>query len=161
MHQRLFASQALDQAEKILVYLSFGSEIDTHPLIDRWLEEGREVYVPVMVPKTRKIVPVRIFSDYRDLPQNAYGIQEPCLKEGERLAIDQLDLVIVPGLAFDSCGYRVGYGGGYYDRLIPKLKASARTLALCYGFQLVDRVPADDFDEPVQYILSEDQEVRI
>lgn len=158
IHNKLLASSILEQAEKILIYLSFDHEIDTRPLIDRWIEEKRQVYVPVMEPETRTIYPVRIFKDYRNLPKNYYGIQEPKLDKASILEVDQLDLVIVPGLAFDKRGNRLGYGGGYYDRFIPKLSETAKTVALCYGFQMVEEVPVDPFDQKVQLILTELQE---
>lgn len=158
IHSKLLASSVLEEAEKILVYLSFDHEIDTRPLIDRWLEEKRQVYVPVMEAETRSIFPVRIFEGYRNLPKNNYGIQEPSLDEASVLDVGQLDLVIVPGLAFDKLGNRLGYGGGYYDRFIPKLSETAKTVALCYGFQLVEEVPVDPFDQKIQLILTELQE---
>jgi len=161
IYQRLFQHEALADADHILVYLSFRSEIDTRPLIDRWLQEKRHIYVPVMQPETRTILPVRIFKDYKDLPVNSYGIQEPALDDAEILDVKSLDLVIVPGLAFDSRGYRLGYGGGYYDRLLLRLRNEARTLALCYDFQMVDAVPIGPHDRQVQTILTELREENL
>lgn len=155
IYSRLHAHHALERAEDILVYLSFRSEIETRPLIDQWLKEKRRVYVPVMQPESRSILPVQIDEDHWNLPVNAYGIQEPKLEGAAILPVEKLDLVIVPGLAFDIQGFRLGYGGGYYDRLIPRLRNDAYTLALCYDFQLVESVPVGPFDQKVQTILTE------
>lgn len=161
IYERVFQHESLSGADHILAYLSFRSEIDTRPLIDRWLKEKRRVYVPVMQPETRTILPVRIFEGYRMLPVNDYGIQEPDLVGAEILDVEALDLVIVPGLAFDSRGYRLGYGGGYYDRMLPELRKGARTLALCYDFQIVESVPIGPYDQSVQTILTELREENL
>lgn len=158
IHQGLLEQDGVKQAQSILVYLNFGDEIDTRSLIDKWLGENRRVYVPVMKPKTRILVPVRIDHNFRDLPTNSFGIQEPPLQGGETALLDDLDLVIVPGLAFDREGNRLGYGGGYYDRLLPQLRVDAKTIAMGYAFQVIEQVPVGPYDYPIQTLITESWE---
>ena len=155
IHQALLQQQSVKDAQTILVYLNFGDEIETRSLIDLWLTEDRRVFVPVMKPKTRILVPVRIGKDFRDLPINRFGIQEPPLVGGETVLLKELDLVIVPGLAFDTGGNRLGYGGGYYDRLLPQLRIDASTIALGYEFQVIEQVPVGPFDCLIQTLITE------
>lgn len=155
IHRILLQHEAVKQAQAILVYLNFGDEIDTRCLIDTWLKEERKVYVPVMKPKTKTIVPVRIDGGFRELPTNSYGIQEPPLEGAETAAYEELDLVLVPGLAFDRQGNRLGYGGGYYDRLLPQLRNDADTIAVGYEFQVIEQVPIGPFDYPIHILITE------
>ncbi len=155
IHQNLMQHEAMKQAQTILVYLNFGDEIDTRSLIDTWLRDNRKVYVPVMKPKTRILVPVRIDGGFRELPTNSYGIQEPSLKGAETALYEELDLVLVPGLAFDRRGNRLGYGGGYYDRLLPQLRSDAQTIAMAYAFQVIEQVPIEPFDCPIHTLITE------
>jgi 5-formyltetrahydrofolate cyclo-ligase len=155
IHHALLQHEAVKDAQVILVYLSFRDEIDTRLLIDYWLAENRRVYVPVMKPKTKSLVPVRIGKDFRDLPTNSFGIQEPPLVGGEIVMLEELDLVLVPGLAFDRAGNRLGYGGGYYDRLLPQLRTDASSIALGYDFQVIEQVPVGPFDYPIGALITE------
>jgi 5-formyltetrahydrofolate cyclo-ligase len=155
IHQVLLRQESVKRAQSILVYLNFGDEIDTRPVIDLWLRENRRIYVPVMKPKTRILVPVRIDHGFRELPVNSFGIQEPPLEGAETALLEELDLVIVPGLAFDQAGNRLGYGGGYYDRLLPQLRFDASAIAMGYAFQVIDQVPVGLFDYPIQTLITE------
>lgn len=107
------------KSKKILIYVSFGSEIDTHPLITNALNAGKTVCVPVTDRKTHTITPSQILG-MDELEPGAYGILAPKSDKIRPVSGEEIDLTIVPGLAFDPNGYRIGYGGGYYDRFFEK-----------------------------------------
>ncbi len=141
---------ALWDGRTIYTYISYRQEADTRALIRRLWEMG----LPVAAPRVdgRQMAFYRIRSQ-ADIIPGYKGIPEP--SEGCPLAEDEHGLVVVPGAAFDVRGYRIGYGGGYYDRFL-KGHPSLGTMGLAYDFQMVDQVPAQDFDHPVESVLMPD-----
>lgn len=131
-----------------MVFWSFGSEVDTAPLIDRWLDEGKRVALPRI--DGSEVVPVAYV---RGGPTSAtsFGAMEPV--DGRLLDPAELDLVIVPGVAFDRSGNRVGYGAGYYDRFLLRIRGPA--IAIAFAIQVVPEVPAGRTDRPVDAIVTE------
>lgn len=142
---------ALGQAHRVMTYLSIGWEVDTWGLVDELLRRGKEVYVPVVQKEPKALLPT-LFTSKDDLMPAAFGILEP--KPGAPTVPAQvLDLVIVPGLAFTSEGYRIGYGGGYYDRLLDQTRAP--TVGLVYsGF--IRSFDPDPWDRPVHFLATEE-----
>lgn len=145
---QLFAHPLYQAATAIYGYLSFNQEVRTAPILRRAQRDGKRV----AVPKIENGV-MRFFwlDDLDAVAPGFYGIPEP--GEGARVAEDEDALILMPGLAFDGRGYRVGYGGGYYDRYLAR-HPDHPTLALCYDFQIVEEVPVDEHDIPVQLMLT-------
>ena len=140
------------EAKNIFIYLSFGSEIDTKPIIDRALEEGKEVYIPKVYKVNREMKAIRLNS-FNDLEENSMGILEPkddtnCIEK------ENIDLIIVPGAVFDLEGNRIGYGGGYYDRFLSNIKDKRNKVVLAYDLQIVDNIKAEEHDIKVDYIIT-------
>ncbi|MBQ8395094.1 MAG: 5-formyltetrahydrofolate cyclo-ligase [Clostridia bacterium] len=135
----------LSSMKTAFVYLSFSSEAPTDKLIQRLKEEGIKVYCPVLEKKEMFTV-----EHGEDFTLSSYGIREPI---GDRFDGD-CDFAIVPLLAVDEEGNRLGYGGGYYDRY---LRAHARTLKIgyCFDFQVISEVPTDSEDEKMQMIVTD------
>lgn len=142
-------------AENVMLYISFGKEVLTKPIINDLMNRGKKVFIPVTVPKTKALIVSELKDFENDLQVGHFGVMEP--KEEALRPVDPsiVDLVIVPGVAFDKKGYRIGYGGGYYDRFIPRLSKKATTVSLAFEMQLIDKVPTSPFDIPVQYIITE------
>jgi 5-formyltetrahydrofolate cyclo-ligase len=90
--------------------------------------------------------------------ETTFGAKEPV--DGEGLEPAEIDVIVIPGLAFDRGGYRVGYGGGYYDRFLRETRPDAVRMALCFALQVVDRVPVGSFDLPVDLIVTEHETIR-
>ncbi len=134
---------AFGRYESFFIYNSFGTEADTKGLISLLLSEGKQVFLPRVEGK--EIVPV----PYGPCSAGAYGIQEPCGKAYEGTA----DVTVVPLLAVNSKGYRLGYGGGFYDRYLKG--AQTVKAGLGYGFQLTDQFTEDEWDEPLDLFLCE------
>ncbi len=140
------------KAKTIGAFASTPGEINTYPILEGILASDKKLYLPrVTADKSRfDYYPVQ---DFNQLKTGAFGIQEP---SGNRPAPwEELDLILVPGLAFDPKGNRLGFGKGYYDRVLPLLKKSALTVGLGYSFQIVPSVPFTPEDVPVKALLSE------
>ncbi len=133
-------------ARTVLIYHSMSDEVDTHGFVDRWSGE-KSLILPVVMGDELEL---RRYTGPQDMAVGSYGIAEPV---GEPFTnYDSIDLVVVPGLAFDNAGRRLGRGKGYYDKLLPQIKAPK--LGICFPFQLVDEVPAEAFDFRMDGIIT-------
>lgn len=140
------------EAKNIFIYLSFGSEIDTKPIIDRALEEGKEVYIPKVYKINKEMKAIRL-NTFEDLEKNSMGILEP-KDDFNFIDKEKIDLIIVPGAVFDFKGNRIGYGGGYYDRFLSNIKDKRNKIVLAYNLQIVDNIEAEEHDIKVDYIIT-------
>ena len=148
--ENVVALPAVADATTVMAFSSFGSEVDTGPIIERLERDGRRVSLPRV--EGRDIVAVAYRSGDRVIP-TSFGAMEPA--GGEKVAPEEIDLVIVPGLAFDRSGHRVGYGRGFYDRYLAALRPDALTVGICFSVQLVDEVPQGRSDRPVDLVVTE------
>lgn len=141
-------------ARAVLLTLPFGSEWDTLPLVRAALEAGRAVVVPRVDAATRMLALHAIADPARDVARGHRGIPEP-LPHCPAVEPAAIDWVLVPGVAFDLTGGRLGYGGGYYDRLLPLVPPAAARVAGAFDLQIVERVPAGPQDVAVDAIVTE------
>ena len=148
--ENVMALPAVENATTVMAFSSFGSEVDTGPVIERLERDGRRVALPRV--EGRDIVAVAYRSGDRVRP-TSFGALEPA--GGERVAPEEIDVVIVPGLAFDRSGHRVGYGRGFYDRFLATLRPDALTVGICFSVQLRDEVPQGRDDRPVDLVVTE------
>ena len=145
---RLRQLREYSEAKNVMFYSSIKNEVETHELIREALTK-RNVFLPKINRENLHVVRIK---RYDDLAKGKYGILES--RKGEELGdLRQLDVVIVPGIAFDMSGNRIGFGIGYYDRLLKK--TSAVKIALAHDFQVVDKIPAEAHDVPVDVIITE------
>jgi 5-formyltetrahydrofolate cyclo-ligase len=142
-------------AQTVLAFWSFGSEVDTAPLIARLRSHGRTVALPRI--EGNDVAPV-VATPETPMTQASFGAMEPA--EGRALDVAELDLVVVPGVAFDRLCGRVGYGGGYYDRLLGKRRDGVAAIAIAFALQIVDRVPSGAVDRPVDGVVTEFEVIR-
>ncbi|HEX9375353.1 MAG TPA: 5-formyltetrahydrofolate cyclo-ligase [Actinomycetota bacterium] len=148
--RNVLALPAVENATTVVAFSSFGSEVDTRPIIERLERDGRRVALPRV--EGRIIVAVAYRSGDVVKP-SSFGALEPA--GGEKVAPEEIDVVIVPGLAFDRSGHRVGYGRGFYDRFLGALRPDALTVGICFSLQLVDEVPHGRGDRPVDLVVTE------
>lgn len=141
-----------DRAKGIGAFASIPGEIDTLSILEGVLGLGKKLYLPKMEKDKSHFIFYPV-TDLKNLAPGAFGIMEPTGRHPA--AWEELDLVLVPGLAFDPMGNRLGFGKGYYDRALPSLKNSALTVGLAYSFQIVEQLPADQGDVPVKALLTE------
>ncbi len=145
-------------AQIIHCYVSWRNEVNTHELIKELLQRGRTVVVPVVEVANRTLLHSRI-TNFDDLQAGSFGILEPPRDHLVPVKVSELDLIIVPGIAFDLRGYRIGFGGGYYDAFLSQVKATK--IGLAFHFQIVEKIPTRPQDEPVDIIISEKGMYRI
>ncbi|ARE89198.1 5-formyltetrahydrofolate cyclo-ligase [Clostridium formicaceticum] len=155
--QQLKASSVYNNANNVMVYLAFRNEVSTEEMIKDLFSRGKRVFIPLTVPETKQLIISELLDMEKDLEIGNFGVLEP--KEEAIRPVDPkvLDLVIVPGVGFDKQGYRVGYGGGYYDRFLPRLSPGTPTVALAFEVQLIEKAPTDEYDFPVEYVITEKQ----
>ena len=144
--ERLLQHPFYQEAEVIATYLSFPHEFQTQELIEQALKDGKKVLIPKTYPKGRMDF---VVYDPQQLVKTSFGLLEP---QGDLEVVDasQIDLIHVPGLAFTTEGYRIGYGGGYYDRYLEHF--TGHTLSTVYHYQVQDFIP-ENHDIPVQEVL--------
>jgi len=141
-------------AKDIFCYLSFRSEVPTEAIINYCNRHHKNVYIPVCITETKEMV-ISLYDQEVQLITSKYGVLEPS-KDTIKLADrNNLDTVIVPGAVFDRRGYRIGYGAGYYDKFFSHSSKQYYKIALAYSFQVIDEVPRDDYDVPVDCIVTE------
>jgi 5-formyltetrahydrofolate cyclo-ligase len=143
-------------ADCVFVFNSFASEVGTHTLIERLVADGRRVCVPVLVDGALEAA---AYTPGQAVVPSGYGAMEP--RHRSIVEAFRIDLVVVPGLAFDRRGHRLGYGGGYYDRYLRRLPPAVRRISPAFHHQVVARVPRGDGDERVHAIVTDHEVIRI
>ena len=148
--ERFLKHPFYQEAKVIATYLSFPHEFQTQELIEQALRDGEKILIPKTYPKGRMDF---VVYDPQQLVKTSFGLLEP---QGnlEVVAASQIDLIHVPGLAFTTEGYRIGYGGGYYDRYLEHF--TGHTLSTVYHYQVQDFIP-EKHDIPVQEVLIDER----
>ncbi|MFB6077320.1 MAG: 5-formyltetrahydrofolate cyclo-ligase [Candidatus Nanohaloarchaea archaeon] len=139
------------QSDTVFVYVSTGNEVRTGPLIDDLLDGSGTVAVPVMVDGEMH---ASVLHGRDELEPGRFGLPQPADDSIRRLPPDDIDVAVVPGVAFDTEGNRIGRGSGHYDRYLPSVDGPA--IGLAYRFQVVDRIDPDPWDVPVDTVVTED-----
>ncbi|NJP37672.1 5-formyltetrahydrofolate cyclo-ligase [Bacillus luteus] len=146
LQHELFYQSSWAKADSIGITVSVGSETDTSAVITRAWQEGKLTAAPV-VEKGKMVF--RYFSAMEELVAAPFGLLEPV--SGKLAEKEDIDMIIVPGLAFNTSGYRLGYGGGYFDKYLSNYSGS--TVSLVYPFQLIDSLPVEAYDIAVGKLL--------
>lgn len=156
---RVLDLPVLASAPVVFVYMHFRSEVRTDALIRDLLDRGRTVCVPLTLPGQSRLLAVRISDPDHEVAPGYCGIPEPLphLLESAAISPRDINVVIVPGSVFDPGGGRLGYGGGYYDRFLALEAPAAVRLALAFGLQLVDKVPAEPHDQFMDWVVTEEK----
>ncbi len=152
---QLLALPEVRRAGTIFCYLSFGNEVATHALLRYWLADGRRVFVPVFDVERRSYRPSMLRDLDGDLAAGRYGILEPRTftpPDGHA------DVAVVPGLAFDAAGRRLGFGKGYYDAMLGEF--GGVKIGLAFDCQMVPAVPAAEHDVTMDFIVTETRALR-
>lgn len=145
--EKFYNSPAYQAASTIYGYLPYNQEVRTVPMLQRALDEGKRVAVPKVYGDEMRFI---YLEDLTQVSKGYAGIPEPIADAP--VAEDKQALVLMPGLAFDPQGHRIGYGGGFYDRFLAQ-EPHHPTLALCYEFQMQAHLDTEEFDIPVDTVL--------
>ena len=141
------SSEAYRNAKTIYGYLPYNQEVRTVPMLEQAMKDGKRVAVPKCYGDEMKFL---FMDDLSKVEKGYAGIPEPIADEP--VADDETALVLMPGLAFDPQGHRIGYGGGFYDKFLAQ-EPNHPTLALCYEFQMLEHLETEEFDIPVDTVL--------
>lgn len=150
--ERLWTRRAFVEAERVLFYAAREGEVETLPLLTRWLAEGRRAIFPRVEGGEMVLMEVR---DLADLSPGYRRVLEPRRGGGRVIPLAEVEVALVPGLAFDLEGNRLGQGGGHYDRVLARLSPSTLTIGLAFDFQVLGRLPVEVHDVPVDLIVTE------
>ena len=144
----LFAdSEQYQQAKSIYGYLPYNQEVRTVPMLEQALRDGKRIAVPKVCGDEMRFI---WMTDLTNVEKGYSGIPEPV--EDGPVADDPTALVLMPGLAFDLHGHRIGYGGGFYDKFLA-CEPGHPTVALCYDFQVLEALETEEFDIPVDLVI--------
>lgn len=156
IQQAFLATKEFCQARTIAVYASIHNEVDTGLIVQTALETGKQVVFPVV--EEHRLLFRQVKAD-SSMECGAFGILEPCSDCREFLP-EQVDTFVLPGIAFDLKGERIGYGKGFYDKTLHRLEGQGRLVGLCYDFQLVEEIVGEPHDVKMDLIITEKRVVR-
>lgn len=145
----------------LFVYVNFRSEVETVELIKKCLSRGIRVAVPLVDAAAVSMIPLLIQDPEKDLAPGYYNIPEPDPAKTQRVAPGEIDAAVIPGSVFDVHGGRLGYGGGYYDRFLVNDAPQAKRIGLAFELQVVDKVPLEPHDQPLDILITEQRIVNI
>ena len=153
IYEQVMAWSVFEDAHCVACYVSMDNEVDTHGLIASALKMGKQVCVPVT--RAQGVMHFQQIMGLDELRPVRFGLLEPVYQRERVVGPDDLDLVIVPGIAFDRQGNRLGFGAGFYDRFL--VQCSATCVGLAYAFQVVEAVPTEGHDVQMDGVVTEDE----
>ncbi len=154
IEKNLLLQKEFEIAKNIMVFASFRSEPDTYGIMQKSFELGKRVILPKVNRESHELLLYEII-DINELAPGYMNIPEPDVPETRSFHAEDLDLMIIPGIAFGRKGERIGYGGGYYDRLIQTIKRRPPLVAIAYDEQIIEKVPVLDHDINVNKIITD------
>ncbi|MDD4363003.1 MAG: 5-formyltetrahydrofolate cyclo-ligase [Atribacterota bacterium] len=143
------------QSENIMLYISTKSEVQTQKIINSAQSDNKNIFIPLIIKEKHDLLPSLIKNFQQELQIGDLGVYEPKINFQRVHPPEILDLVIIPGVAFTRQGYRLGRGGGYYDRFLSKLVQKTCKIALSFDFQIIEKIPVEKHDIAVDYIITE------
>ena len=151
---RLFELEEFKKAKVVMFYVSLKDEVSTLSMIDDAARTGKRVCVPVILKEEKRLIAGEIKDRVKDLERQHFGIFQPIAGHVREVPLEHIDLVVVPGIAFDKDNMRLGRGHGYYDRFLSLLPNRTKTIGLAFDFQVVENLPKDSHDIPVWKTIS-------
>jgi 5-formyltetrahydrofolate cyclo-ligase len=155
IENRLFEFANFLESKIVMLYVNAENEVETKSIIERAFEFGKIVVLPAFDTTTFAMTPMKVDHPDKDLAKGPRGILEPDAEKCKIVPFDCIDIAIIPGVAMDEKGGRIGSGEGYYDRIIPKLPLTTRKVGLVVEDQMVPQVPMESHDKHVDIIITE------
>lgn len=155
VENRLFEFANYLEAKIVLLYLNGKAEVSSKNIIQKSYSLNKIVVLPLFPTDSSKLMLLKVDNIASDLTTDANGKPIPDADRCKRVPIDRIDIALIPGIAFDEKGGRIGIGDGFYDRLIPKLPATTRKVALALDNQVVSHIPMESHDKHVDIIITE------
>lgn len=160
IQEKLFSDKEFLNAKSVAFFVGIKKEVHTKEMIEHALEKGKRVCVPLCCFKKCELEFLEINS-MEDLEIKEFGnfcLEEP-KEECGKVSLEEIDLIIVPGLAFDLKGYRLGYGRGFYDKILGNEEFCGKSIGICFDFQLKEEIPFEEHDVKVHKIVTEERVV--
>ncbi|MCG2713085.1 MAG: 5-formyltetrahydrofolate cyclo-ligase [Candidatus Omnitrophica bacterium] len=152
--KKLFSQRLFLQSDTVMFYIAKREEVDTAGMIEDALKIGKKVVVPMILVNEKKIIPSQLLNPKKELEKGPYGIYQPKKQFMRKVLPETIDLVVIPGVAFDRSGNRLGRGGGYFDRFLSKfIKRNVPVFGLAFKFQILDKLPVLKHDIPVNKLI--------
>ncbi len=142
-------------SRNIMFYVATRNEVQTEEMIKTSIKMGKNISVPIILPECINLAPSKIFDFDVELEKGKKGILEPKKEYYRLFPPENIDLIIIPGVAFDLSGNRIGRGFGYYDNFLKKIRSSTKIIALAFEMQIVEKIITDKNDIPVHKIITE------
>ncbi|MCH8004400.1 MAG: 5-formyltetrahydrofolate cyclo-ligase [Nanoarchaeota archaeon] len=159
--KNLYSLQEFKQSKNILFYVSFNNEVSTIEIIKELLiNKEKNIIVPYVL-KNNLILQLSELRNINELEPKTFGILEPKENYIREFNYKKIDLIILPGVAFDTKGHRIGYGYGYYDRFLKKLNKNVVKIGFAFDFQLVEKIPEERHDVAVDIVVTEEKVLRV
>ncbi|MBV1769946.1 MAG: 5-formyltetrahydrofolate cyclo-ligase [Candidatus Desulforudis sp.] len=158
--KRVFEFRHFQDAQTVMVYADFRNEVQTGEIIAAAMDAGKRVGLPLVDREQKRLTVLQITNLPGDLQVGAYGIPEPN-PALPVIDVKEIDLILVPGVGYDLDGYRLGFGGGYYDRFLRGIRRRAVKAGLAYDFQVQETVHPDSHDRGVNYIITESRTLKV
>lgn len=159
--KRLLALEEYCRTTVLMTYVDFRNEVQTEGLLKESLARGKQVVVPFTDTRTKRLIPSLLLNFPEDLAPGTWGILEPAPGRLRPVEPAKIDLVVVPGVAFDEKGNRLGYGGGYYDRFLPLTRPDCFRVALAFELQIRPEITPDPYDCPVHCLVTEERVIFV
>lgn len=152
--KKLFNEGAFKSASVIMFYVPKEYEVNTYDMIAEALKQNKKIAVPLTEMREKRILPSEIKNLDKELTLGPYSIMQPKPEHIRPVPINEIEVVITPGIAFDKTGNRIGHGAGYYDNFLKNLPQKTVVIGLAYDCQLIDEIPTLSWDIPVNKVIS-------
>jgi len=153
--RRLLELPALSSSQTIMAFYPFQDEIDTRIFMEEARKRGKELWLPRTEVAARRLTPY-VYRSEEELRSGVYGIREPDPELSCLADVSRLDAIVLPGVAFDRTGGRLGYGGGFYDRFLAALQRKPLLIGYAFSIQVVDRVPLEEHDYLLDFVVTDE-----
>ena len=153
--EKLLNLDCIKDAKTIMLYLDFNNEVITDNLVTKLISLGKIIASPITLLEERKLIPSQITDLKNGIQYGVYNIREPKPEYSPIIDVKDLDVIIVPAVAYDKNCYRLGYGGGFYDRFLENIRDDAVTIGIAFDLQIFDEIPKEDHDAQLDYIVTE------
>lgn len=156
IQKHLLDQEQIRQAQSVMLYLPCKNEVDTWLLAEHFWAHGAEVLLPRCCDTCLSVMDIYVVTNRQEIAPGRHGIPEPRPELTQRILRPKPEVILLPALAFDRLGHRLGFGLGYYDRFLSTLDARPLLIGMAYAFQILDHLPADPWDVPVHCLATPD-----
>ena len=160
IQERLLSLKEFEESHTVSIYMDFDNEVRTREIVSDSLQRGKRVVIPYMKGKNNTLLLSEVRDMEKELERNTFGILEPKREYFRYIPDSEVEMLVVPGVAFDEKGRRLGFGGGYYDRLLINVNKSTLTIGLAYEFQIVREIPWWFYDIFIDRIITEKRMIQ-